>query len=91
MCFLFTKIIINLDVSDYNETELGFDFGKAILVKASMSTEQFRPSFDISLPLFHPSHPEKGDELGTAFTNEFPARKKHLVAFKGYFRVCMQR
>lgn len=68
---------------DYNETELGFDYGKAILVKASMSLDQFRPLFDISLPLFHPSHPEKGDDLGTAFSNEFPAKKKHLIAFKG--------
>ncbi len=54
---------------------------------ASMSLDQFRPSFDISLPLFHPSHPEKGDEIGTAVTNEFPARKKHLVAFKGWYLV----
>lgn len=67
----------------YNETELGFNIGKAILAKASMSLEQFRPLFDISLPLFHPSHPDKGDDLGTAVTNEFPAHKKHVLAFKG--------
>jgi glucuronyl/N-acetylglucosaminyl transferase EXT1 len=68
---------------EYNETELGFDTGKAILAKASMSFDQFRAGFDISLPLFHPSHPEKGEELGSALSNEFPTIKKHLIAFKG--------
>ncbi|ODN03332.1 Exostosin-1 [Orchesella cincta] len=67
----------------YNETELGFNVGKAILAKASMSVEQFRPNFDISLPLFHPSHPDKGDDLGTAVFNEFPTHKQHVIAFKG--------
>jgi len=79
-------IIFNLYAGtwpSYNETELGFDVGKAILAKASMSFDQFRSNFDISLPLFHPSHPEKGDDAGTAISNEFPSRKRHLIAFKG--------
>lgn len=63
--------------------ELGFDVGKAILAKASMSVKQFRSNFDISLPLFHPSHPDKGDDLGTAASNEFPSHKRHVIAFKG--------
>ncbi|CAG7721914.1 unnamed protein product [Allacma fusca] len=67
----------------YNETELGFQLGKAILAKASMSIEQYRPNFDISIPLFHRTHPDKGDDTGTANVNEFPSKKKHLIAFKG--------
>lgn len=67
----------------YNETELGFQVGKAILAKASMSVDHFRPNFDISLPLFHGSHAEKGEESGLATSNEFPAYKQHIVSFKG--------
>jgi len=68
---------------NYNDTELGFNVGKAMLAKASMSVEQFRPNFDISLPLFHATHPDKGDDLGTASYNQFPSLKKHIIAFKG--------
>ena len=39
---------------------LGFDIGKALLAKASIATENYRPSFDISLPLFHKTHPDRG-------------------------------
>ena len=38
----------------------GFNIGKAILAKASIAVENYRPRFDISLPLFHRTHPEKG-------------------------------
>ncbi len=38
---------------DYNEQDIGFDLGKAILAKASVSNDAYRPGFDISLPLFH--------------------------------------
>ena len=38
----------------------GFDIGQAMLAKASIANENYRPGFDISLPLFHRSHPEKG-------------------------------
>jgi hypothetical protein len=38
----------------------GFDIGKAMMAKASIANENYRPGFDISLPLFHRSHPEKG-------------------------------
>jgi hypothetical protein len=38
----------------------GFDIGKAMLAKASIANDNYRLGFDISLPLFHRSHPEKG-------------------------------
>ena len=43
---------------DYTE-DLSFYIGRAMLAKASISTENFRPGFDISLPLFHKHHPER--------------------------------
>jgi hypothetical protein len=43
-----------------NNCLTGFDIGKAMLAKASIANENYRPGFDISLPLFHRSHPEKG-------------------------------
>lgn len=68
---------------DYSEDDLGFDTGEAILAKASMSVTSFRPGFDISIPLFHKNHPEKGGEPGFVSTNNFPINKKYLLAFKG--------
>lgn len=38
---------------DYNEDDLGFYTGDAILAKASISVSNMRPGFDISFPLFH--------------------------------------
>uniref|UniRef100_A0A6A7G333 Exostosin-1-like n=2 Tax=Hirondellea gigas TaxID=1518452 RepID=A0A6A7G333_9CRUS len=67
---------------DYNE-DLGFSIGKAILAKASIAIENFRPNFDISLPLFHKTHPTKGGEDGTLKSLKFPGNKKYLLAFKG--------
>ena len=66
---------------DYTE-DLGFDIGKAILAKASMSDEHYRPGFDISLPLFHKHHPEKGGEPGLVRDTKFPVDNKYFVAFK---------
>ncbi|KTF80670.1 hypothetical protein cypCar_00009436 [Cyprinus carpio] len=40
---------------DYTE-DLGFDIGQAMLAKASISTENFRPNFDVSIPLFSKDH-----------------------------------
>jgi len=68
---------------DYAEETLGFDFGLAILAKASMSSAHFRPGFDVSFPLFHKEHPEKGGDPGFVSGNTFPTHKKHLLAFKG--------
>ena len=68
---------------DYAENSLGFDTGEAILAKASMSIQQIRPSFDISIPLFHKQHPLRAGNTGTVISNNFPANKKYLLAFKG--------
>jgi glucuronyl/N-acetylglucosaminyl transferase EXT1 len=67
---------------DYTET-LGFDIGQAVLAKASISNENYRPGFDISLPLFHKHHPEKGGGPGFVKSNNFPVVNKYFVAFKG--------
>ena len=68
----------------YHE-ELDLHLGKAILAKASFNISRFRPGFDISLPLMHDDHPEKGGILGVLSTsgNLLPARRKYLLAFKG--------
>ena len=63
--------------------DLGFNTGKAILAKASISTENYRAGFDISLPLFHKHHPERGGAPGFLKSNNFPVSNKYLVAFKG--------
>lgn len=68
---------------DYAEQTLGFDYGFAILAKASMSVVHLRPGFDVSFPLFHKEHPEKGGEPGLVTGNNFPAIKRHVLAFKG--------
>nr|XP_033812679.1 exostosin-like 1 [Geotrypetes seraphini] len=67
---------------NYTE-DLGFDFGQAILAKASFYTEHFRPGFDISLPLFSKDHPQKGGDKGWLKQNTVPPRKKYLLVFKG--------
>lgn len=66
---------------DYNE-DLMFNVGEAILAKASMSEENFRDGFDVSLPLFPKKHPERGGEEGLVTAYNFPAVKKYLLAFK---------
>ena len=47
-------IIFNLFSGTWPEylEELGFDLGYAILAKASISKQKYRPGFDISLPLW---------------------------------------
>lgn len=68
---------------DYAENSLGFDTGEAILAKASMSIQQIRPTFDISIPLFHKQHPLRAGSTGFVTSNNFPTNKKYLLAFKG--------
>jgi glucuronyl/N-acetylglucosaminyl transferase EXT1 len=68
---------------NYTENNLDFDYGMAILAKASMSESHMRPGFDISIPLFHKVHPEKGGEVGSVLANSLPLQKNYLLAFKG--------
>lgn len=37
---------------NYEEEDLGFDYGEAMLAKASISVSNLRPNFDVSIPLF---------------------------------------
>lgn len=68
---------------DYAEA-LDFDIGKAILAKASMTPEHYRPGFDVSLPLWQARHPARsaGAE-GWVRGHAFPARQQFFLAFKG--------
>uniref|UniRef100_A0A8C6KTG4 Exostosin glycosyltransferase 1 n=1 Tax=Nothobranchius furzeri TaxID=105023 RepID=A0A8C6KTG4_NOTFU len=67
---------------DYTE-DLGFDIGLAMLAKASISTENFRPNFDISIPLFSKDHPRTGGERGYLKHNTIPPYRKYMLVFKG--------
>ncbi|XP_029023379.1 exostosin-1b [Betta splendens] len=67
---------------DYTE-DLGFDIGQAMLAKASISTENFRPSFDVSIPLFSKEHPRTGGERGFLKYNSIPPFRKYMLVFKG--------
>lgn len=68
---------------EYVEHSIGFDTGDAILAKASMSVQQMRPGFDISIPLFHKQFPLRAGSTGLASSMHFPSNKKYLLAFKG--------
>lgn len=68
---------------DYTE-DLGMDIGRAILAKASISVRNYRPSFDISLPLVHKEHLERGGDILPVYAENLPATSKsYLLAFKG--------
>ena len=67
---------------DYTE-DLGFDIGRAILAKASMSVSNYRPQFDISLPLVHKEHVERGGDIVPFYSEYMPNSKTYLLAFKG--------
>uniref|UniRef100_A0AAQ4S292 Exostosin glycosyltransferase 1 n=1 Tax=Gasterosteus aculeatus aculeatus TaxID=481459 RepID=A0AAQ4S292_GASAC len=67
---------------NYTE-DLGFNIGQAILAKASLNTEHFRPGFDVSIPLFSKDHPQKGGDRGWLVRNTIPPRRKYLLMFKG--------
>ncbi|XP_053103379.1 exostosin-1 [Hemicordylus capensis] len=67
---------------DYTE-DLGFDIGQAMLAKASISTENFRPKFDVSIPLFSKDHPRTGGEKGFLRFNTIPPLRKYMLVFKG--------
>ncbi|XP_038581151.1 exostosin-1b [Micropterus salmoides] len=67
---------------DYTE-DLGFDIGQAMLAKASINTENFRPNFDVSIPLFSKDHPRTGGERGYLKYNSIPPFRKYMLVFKG--------
>ncbi|XP_048842260.1 exostosin-1 [Brienomyrus brachyistius] len=67
---------------DYTE-ELGFDIGQAILAKASIDVDNFRPNFDVSIPLFSKDHPQKGGDRGYLTLNNIPPSRRYLLVFKG--------
>ncbi|XP_066533754.1 exostosin-1-like isoform X1 [Hoplias malabaricus] len=67
---------------DYTE-DLGFDVGQAMLAKASVDVGNFRPRFDVSIPLFSKDHPQKGGEKGYLTSNNIPPARKYLLVFKG--------
>ncbi|KAK1171808.1 exostosin-1-like [Acipenser oxyrinchus oxyrinchus] len=67
---------------DYTE-DLGFDIGQAILAKASIGMDNFRPNFDVSIPLFSKDHPQKEGEKGYLTFNNVPPSRKYLLVFKG--------
>ncbi|XP_039977843.1 exostosin-1b [Xiphias gladius] len=67
---------------DYTE-DLGFDIGQAMLAKASISTENFRPNFDVSIPLFSKEHLRTGGERGYLKYNSIPPFRKYMLVFKG--------
>ncbi|XP_009319966.1 PREDICTED: exostosin-1 [Pygoscelis adeliae] len=68
---------------DYTE-DVGFDIGQAMLAKASISTENFRPNFDVSIPLFSKDHPRTGGEKGFLRFNTIPPLRKYMLVFKGH-------
>lgn len=80
-------LIFNLYSGTWPDYVLNVDFniGQAMLAKASMSTNTFRPGFDISFPLFAKDHPQKGGEKGHLYTssNNIPPTRYYLLGFKG--------
>ncbi|XP_032875097.1 exostosin-1 [Amblyraja radiata] len=67
---------------DYTE-DLSFDIGQAMLAKASISTDNFRSNFDVSIPLFSKDHPRTGGEKGYMLFKNIPPLTKYLLVFKG--------
>ncbi|CAL8317609.1 unnamed protein product [Merluccius merluccius] len=78
---------------DYTE-ELGFEAGQAMLARASVDSGNFRPNFDVSIPLFSKEHPLKsgggggggsggGGSGGYLVLNDVPPNRKYLLVFKG--------
>lgn len=67
------------------EENLDFDTGQAMVAKASFNMKSFREKFDISFPLIHSSHPERGTfpSVLTTEGNLLPPKRKYHLAFKG--------
>ncbi|XP_027897022.1 exostosin-1 isoform X1 [Xiphophorus couchianus] len=67
---------------DYTE-DLGFEVGQSILAKASADVANFRPNFDISIPLFSKDHPLKGGSAGYPARSDASPSRKYQLVFKG--------
>ncbi|PIC34382.1 hypothetical protein B9Z55_014052 [Caenorhabditis nigoni] len=68
---------------DYDDHNLNFDTGEAMIARASSSDKNFLKGFDISLPLFHENHPfQIESQLDEGHTKNEGSRK-YLVSFKG--------
>uniref|UniRef100_A0A8C4TI21 Exostosin glycosyltransferase 1b n=1 Tax=Erpetoichthys calabaricus TaxID=27687 RepID=A0A8C4TI21_ERPCA len=70
-------------VHNLKSKDLGFDIGQAMLAKASIGAENFRPHFDVSIPLFSKDHPRTGGERGFLKYNTIPPFRKYMLVFKG--------
>ncbi|EYB98186.1 hypothetical protein Y032_0133g1754 [Ancylostoma ceylanicum] len=76
-------IIFNLyhgTYPDYSDHNLGFATKKAMIARASPSSQNYRFDFDISFPLFHKEHP-----LRSSLEQDisFRAKDQFIVSFKG--------
>ncbi|XP_061785764.1 exostosin-1 isoform X2 [Nerophis lumbriciformis] len=67
---------------DYTE-DLGFEVGQAMLAKASADMANFRPNFDISIPLFSKDHPLKAGGADPTVAHNAPSSRRYLLVFKG--------
>ncbi|KAK6732690.1 hypothetical protein RB195_016827 [Necator americanus] len=76
-------IIFNLyhgTYPDYSDHNLGFATKKAMIARASPSSQNYRFDFDISFPLFHKEHPLRNSpELDISLRT----KDQYIVSFKG--------
>ena len=81
----YIQILTTLISGTYPEylEDLGFDYGEAIIAKASFGDNFYRTGFDVSVPLFAKNHPYLTNEDGHVTSNSFPPRRKYLISFKG--------
>lgn len=69
----------------HNPSSLSLDFGRAILVKASVSDHFHRRGFDISSPLLPKDFKltDRGQGALRERNNLFPVERKYVLSFKG--------
>ncbi|CAB3406003.1 unnamed protein product [Caenorhabditis bovis] len=66
---------------DYDDHNLNFDTGLAMIARASANDANFFKGFDISLPLFHDNHPYESEPEKLQRTSK--TKSQYLVSFKG--------
>lgn len=78
-------VVFNLYAGTYPDylEDLGFNYGEAMIAKASFSDNFYRTGFDVSLPLFGKVHPLRKGDGGFVNSNHFPPRRKYMMSFKG--------